>query len=772
MQPSEVSEVGPVGALRHYMERHIEWQWAALQTATQKHEQGHRRKRRQAHGRRWVVGIATIVATLCVAGLVGRSMLEGHIRNEVVPTLAERLGRDVEVGEIVFGFGTATLRDITVRGPRDAVKAVPMAAVRQATVTIDLPSLLRGDVVVEHVDLTGVSGNIVIGAGDDNVSDVLARLSAASPSQPQAGAKLQSSSKKATLHASDVVLNITERGSDSNALLSASSLEVDAARVVKMSGVDLSATTKLRGQVASIELVSATVRATRDGSISLNAGGMRTASSDPRLQTVLAENSVGKLYAERVRGQNRTWEWHFMGDFTSIDERLENDVAESFLVSLSKAASGKDEIRVQGKNLQLSRFAPLLAAYPELGLENARASVEWTVLADRNSVSVQGNTVLDGLRVEHPRLAKGAMYVEQTTLKGRASLDRQTGTLRIDDATVLSGDVPYELSLGFLLPGFDREEHPASRLTAWVAMPKVPCQAMLSSLPRGFAPELEGFSLAGNAQGQLTVSIDWDDLDATELDSDINFNECRVLSAPYHMSAERLTGSFEHRVPVPGGWRTFVVGPENPDFVPLRKVSKNLTRSFLTTEDSAFYRHSGFIAKEFQSALVKNLERGRFAYGASSISMQVVKNVLLSREKTVSRKVQELFLTWHMESILSKDRILEIYVNAIEFGPGLYGIGPAARQYFSKHPRNLNPVESAFLSSLLPAPTKRFRQYCRGYVGRTTSAKIERILGHMHKRHRLDEEAHALALETPLSFRGRKSSLCKRRHPSKKGKNS
>jgi membrane peptidoglycan carboxypeptidase len=152
--------------------------------------------------------------------------------------------------------------------------------------------------------------------------------------------------------------------------------------------------------------------------------------------------------------------------------------------------------------------------------------------------------------------------------------------------------------------------------------------------------------------------------------------------------------------------------------------------------------------------------------------MQVVKNVLLSREKTISRKLQELFLTWHIENALTKDRILEIYVNAIEFGPGLYGIGPAARQYFAKHPRTLNPVESAFLASLLPAPTKRYKQYCGGYVRRSTSAKIERILGFMHRRKRLDEEQYAAALETPLSFRGRRSALCRQSKPKKEGRNS
>jgi hypothetical protein len=108
----------------------------------------------------------------------------------------------------------------------------------------------------------------------------------------------------------------------------------------------------------------------------------------------------------------------------------------------------------------------------------------------------------------------------------------------------------------------------------------------------------------------------------------------------------------------------------------------------MTTEDSSFYSHRGFIPREFRTALIRDLEAGYFKYGASSITMQMVKNVLLHREKTLSRKFQELFLTWHLERKLEKDRIMEIYVIAIEYGPALYGIKPAAEVYFGTHNEN------------------------------------------------------------------------------------
>ena len=132
--------------------------------------------------------------------------------------------------------------------------------------------------------------------------------------------------------------------------------------------------------------------------------------------------------------------------------------------------------------------------------------------------------------------------------------------------------------------------------------------------------------------------------------------------------------------------------------------------------------------------------------------MQFVKNVLLYRDKTLARKLQELFLTWHVENTLTKDRILEIYFNVIEYGPGLYGIGPASWHYFSKAPKDLNPVEAAFFSSILPSPKERYKQYCAGTLTKWTEGKIFRILGIMRKRDRLSETDYEQAMLTPLLF--------------------
>ena len=132
--------------------------------------------------------------------------------------------------------------------------------------------------------------------------------------------------------------------------------------------------------------------------------------------------------------------------------------------------------------------------------------------------------------------------------------------------------------------------------------------------------------------------------------------------------------------------------------------------------------------------------------------MQMVKNLLLSREKTLSRKFQELFLVWYVEQLLTKQRILELYFNAIEFGPRLYGIGPAARHYFGKSAADLTPLEAAFFSSILPSPKKRYVQYCHGALSAQWEKYLRRILSKMHERGRLNDEEFATAMASTLLF--------------------
>jgi monofunctional biosynthetic peptidoglycan transglycosylase len=153
-----------------------------------------------------------------------------------------------------------------------------------------------------------------------------------------------------------------------------------------------------------------------------------------------------------------------------------------------------------------------------------------------------------------------------------------------------------------------------------------------------------------------------------------------------------------------GRYLPFTVGPENPDWVPLQRIPLNLQNAVLSGEDFSFYSHKGVDWFELRVSILKDLKERRLARGASTITQQLAKNLFLSRDKTVKRKVSELVLARRMEKALSKDRILELYLNVVELGEMVYGVGAGARRHFGKQPSELTLRQCAFLAAMLPGP--------------------------------------------------------------------
>ncbi|OGQ22998.1 MAG: monofunctional biosynthetic peptidoglycan transglycosylase [Deltaproteobacteria bacterium RIFCSPLOWO2_02_FULL_44_10] len=146
--------------------------------------------------------------------------------------------------------------------------------------------------------------------------------------------------------------------------------------------------------------------------------------------------------------------------------------------------------------------------------------------------------------------------------------------------------------------------------------------------------------------------------------------------------------------------------PFSYSWIPLSNISKNLQQAVVIAEDSRFYQHRGVDYEEMKHAFFRNVNRRSFSHGFSTITMQVARNLYLSRDKYVWRKLAEIWIAWKMEYFLSKDRILEIYLNIAEWGKGIYGAEAAAHYYFKKTASDLTVSEAAFLASILPSPKK------------------------------------------------------------------
>jgi hypothetical protein len=199
-----------------------------------------------------------------------------------------------------------------------------------------------------------------------------------------------------------------------------------------------------------------------------------------------------------------------------------------------------------------------------------------------------------------------------------------------------------------------------------------------------------------------------------------------------------------------GTHRPIDVSHASPDFIALRDVPPLFVRALLLAEDAGFYGHRGIDLRELPVALLTDWSRGGAARGASTITQQLAKNLFLSRDKEFGRKLQELAVTFLLESALGKNRILEIYLNIIEWGPDMRGLRPAARSYFGREPQALTPAQMAFLVAIIPGPIKYQSSFAHGMPGPGLRSLIDGLLAKLRSVDAIGEQEYQQALDDPI----------------------
>lgn len=231
-------------------------------------------------------------------------------------------------------------------------------------------------------------------------------------------------------------------------------------------------------------------------------------------------------------------------------------------------------------------------------------------------------------------------------------------------------------------------------------------QNIWNSFPQGMFEALEGMKVAGKLKYSLNFYLDTKDPDNVQFDSRLQKDGFRVVSYGKtnfdKLNHEFVYTPYENGKPMPP--RT--IGPSNPNYTPLGNISPDLRNAVMTAEDPSFFRHHGFVEEAFRKSLATDFKEKKFKRGGSTISMQLVKNAFLSRQKTLARKIEETLIVWMIENtgIMTKNRMLEVYFNIIEWGRNVYGIGEASRYYFAKSPSELTLGESIYLASIVPKP--------------------------------------------------------------------
>ena len=314
----------------------------------------------------------------------------------------------------------------------------------------------------------------------------------------------------------------------------------------------------------------------------------------------------------------------------------------------------------------------------------------------------EGSGSVDGLVVENARIAAQPVVFRHMGIDYRVNAGKDY--IELDSATNVTFD---QLSFH---PYIRYQRDTSRQITLSLHTPWFPAQHLFSSLPDGLFTAVTGMKVSGELAYDLDFFVDLSCPDSLRFDSGMRRRNFRILSFG-HSNLTKLDSSFfytayEHGAPV----RTFLVGPGNPDYRPLSRIPESLQYSVLTSEDGGFYQHRGFLMDALRESIITNIKEKRFARGGSTITMQLVKNVFLSRNKTMARKIEEMLITWLIENqgLASKERMFEVYLNIIEWGPLVYGANEASRFYFNKDVSRLTYAESIYLASIVPKP-KWFR---------------------------------------------------------------
>ncbi|HEY5947174.1 MAG TPA: transglycosylase domain-containing protein [Kofleriaceae bacterium] len=719
--------------------------------------------------RRWLIAggvvIGGLVLLMLMLGVIYPRIGAWMIKDKVGNKLAKKLGRDIKFGDIDVSLGHAVLTDVEIRGPLDG--NTPLVHIDRVDVDFDTWSSFVGSVKVGEAKLDGVMVTVRRdNLGRDNVRDIIERREAR---------KSESNGKDSTLgRMRPTKLTVTRvRVLADDAMTGTTGQVADADATWTPEGIvahahDVTATTP---GAPKASLKSIEVRKMQGVAPIVTATGGELA-----LWPKMALSGIeGKIVEDPAKHGHFIMD--FAGGYGGVPGRLWT--AKGGFDPRASTAS----IDLVAAKFQLERLAPILQSSPVVDYQTTSVDTKLHVDFDPKGAQFSGELNLTGLNVGHPMIADKEVHDVDLSASIAGSFDRATRTLQLTRGDFVARNLPFSITGTVISPRRDlvvpevpqgpvavddheppskidpegkavpmRGPHGIQVLKLRLVVPSIACQRVIDAIPPEMAPYMQGYKMKGMFDADINLDIDWNNLDTLVLGGHIGINHCKVVDEPED-SPKRLEKPFEHYVEYEEGeWMSFIVGPENPDFVPIDQINPNLIKSIMTTEDGGFYHHHGFITSEFRTALISDLKARSFRHGASSITMQMVKNVLLYREKTLARKLQELFLTWHVENTLTKDRILEIYFNVIEYGPALYGIGPAMKHYFGKHPRDLNLVEAAFFSSILPNPKDRYKQYCQGTLTKWTTAKIERILNIMLKREKITQEEYYRAMSTPLVF--------------------
>ena len=387
----------------------------------------------------------------------------------------------------------------------------------------------------------------------------------------------------------------------------------------------------------------------------------------------------------------------------------------------------------------------------DLGLRDvSRTSLESNVTvqlpADGETLTLDGSGKLHQLSLSNARLADKPLEGVELAWGGKLQARLDGSELTLEQAELDLGDIRLQAS------GSYKRHEGGRRVDLEFEVPLVACQNAFDSIPTALVPRLRGTHLVGSLAAKGHARFDTVNLDKHyDVDWDGSLS-CRIVDVPADIAVSRFKKPFEKLVYSPDkDERKMEFGPGTDNWVPLNEISHFMVGAVLTTEDGRFFRHGGFDQEAIVNSIRENLREGRFVRGASTISMQLAKNLYLPRTKTIARKLQEAILTLYLEQELTKNEIMELYLNVIEYGPMVYGVGPGAQHYFNSHPSRLSLGQALYLGSILANPQKQFFG-AGGAVIPSHMSYLKKLMKIVNKIGRISDEELDVGLRETVVF--------------------
>jgi len=390
---------------------------------------------------------------------------------------------------------------------------------------------------------------------------------------------------------------------------------------------------------------------------------------------------------------------------------------------------------------------------------NLKSSFDSIRLSIQNIDKSGGELHIDGfasianLMINHPKIASKDVVIKNAKFDFRFLLG--SDFISIDSSSTIEfNKIKFNPYLAY-----ETEEDTIYKLK--VAIPKMKAQDFIVSLPDGLFTHFQGMEAEGNFEYKLDFMFNKNKPNTLIFDSNLKKENLKITKYG-EANLNKLNGEFVYRAIINNvPQRPILVGAENPNYTPLNQISPYLQKCVLTSEDPSFFSHRGFINEAFKQSILKNIRTKKFSRGASTISMQLIKNVFLTREKTVSRKLEEILLVYILENnrIASKERMLEVYFNIIEWGPNVYGIGEASQFYFQKKPADLTLKECLYLATIIPKPRKFMWQFDNEGKLKSFANQQQKFLSNLMLRRGILIPEDTIGQSIPLQISGNAHSL-------------